>query len=182
MQQSHRPFTATLIRGRNVLLRPVRCGQKRQVATTTTPKGQTYPASIRLTLFTVFSVAVAALTAKYLLPQTVLAEAPAPPRKNKIRLSEVRNHGSKAQQQWVIRGSKVYDITDWIPNHPRGDVIFRAVGGIVDTYWDIGVVFDCGMFSPMQDFQCPRAETTTSNMFNSRALKPTAHPSLSTKP
>ena len=30
-----------------------------------------------------------------------------------------------------------YDITDWIPGHPGGDVILRAVGGAIDRYWDI---------------------------------------------
>lgn len=29
------------------------------------------------------------------------------------------------------------DITDWIPSHPGGEVILRAVGGTIDKYWDI---------------------------------------------
>ena len=54
-----------------------------------------------------------------------------------FRLSEVRNHGPDAPEKWVTKGTKVYNITDWIPHHPGGDVILRAVGGAVDGYWNI---------------------------------------------
>lgn len=72
--------------------------------------------------------------------QTAHAEAPAnqsstPPRK--IRLAEVRQHGRAAESRWVVKGTRVYDITAWIPNHPGGEVILRAVGGVIDSYWDI---------------------------------------------
>ncbi|KAG9749044.1 phosphoglycerate mutase-like protein, partial [Aureobasidium melanogenum] len=30
-----------------------------------------------------------------------------------------------------------YDITDWVPNHPGGEVILRAVGGNIEPYWNI---------------------------------------------
>lgn len=36
-----------------------------------------------------------------------------------------------------MRGDKVYDITDWVPAHPGGEVILRAAGGSIDPYWDI---------------------------------------------
>lgn len=56
------------------------------------------------------------------------AEAPAV---NLIRLSDVKQHGKDAERKWIIRGIQVYDITDWIPGHPGGDVVstersFRA--------------------------------------------------------
>lgn len=54
-----------------------------------------------------------------------------------IRLSDVKAHGAEAEQKWIVQGCKVYDITDWIPNHPGGEVILRAAGGVVDPYWDI---------------------------------------------
>ncbi|CAG8980586.1 hypothetical protein HYALB_00002584 [Hymenoscyphus albidus] len=55
----------------------------------------------------------------------------------KIRLSEVKKHGPTSERPWVIRGVKVYDITDWIQGHPGGEVILRAAGGSVDPYWKI---------------------------------------------
>ena len=54
-----------------------------------------------------------------------------------IRLDEVQKHGRHAERKWVIKGARVYDITDWIPVHPGGEVILRAVGGTIDKYWDI---------------------------------------------
>ena len=54
-----------------------------------------------------------------------------------FRLSEIRKHDGHSEQPWIIHGNKVYDITDWVPAHPGGDVILRAAGGPVDRYWDI---------------------------------------------
>lgn len=54
-----------------------------------------------------------------------------------IRLADVKAHDATAEQKWIVKGSKVYDITDWIPNHPGGEVILRAAGTVVDPYWDI---------------------------------------------
>ncbi|KAI9738323.1 MAG: hypothetical protein M1834_008821 [Cirrosporium novae-zelandiae] len=54
-----------------------------------------------------------------------------------IRLSEVKEHGRDAERKWVIKGIRVYDITDWISGHPGGDVILRAAGGVIDQYWNI---------------------------------------------
>ena len=71
---------------------------------------------------------------------TLYAEAPPQDTKvapKKIRLREVQKHGRHAKRQWVTKGTRVYDITDWIPVHPGGEVILRAVGGAIDRYWDI---------------------------------------------
>ncbi|KAL8950811.1 MAG: hypothetical protein Q9222_003188, partial [Ikaeria aurantiellina] len=54
-----------------------------------------------------------------------------------FRLEEVRKHGRDADEKWITKGNKVYNITDWIPGHPGGEVILRAVGGPVDQYWNI---------------------------------------------
>lgn len=35
-----------------------------------------------------------------------------------IRLREVQKHGRDAERRWVIHNNRVYDIEDWIPNHP----------------------------------------------------------------
>ncbi|KAK8924486.1 Sulfite oxidase [Metarhizium anisopliae BRIP 53293] len=55
----------------------------------------------------------------------------------RFRIAEVRKHGADSDHPWVIYGDKVYDITDWIPAHPGGQVILRAAGGSIDPYWNI---------------------------------------------
>ena len=67
----------------------------------------------------------------------VHAEAPSAEEKKFIRLDEVKQHGRNSDRKWVIRGTRVFDITDWIAAHPGGPVIIRAVGGSIDPYWDI---------------------------------------------
>ena len=87
---------------------------------------------------TVFGVITVA-TAFYRAPP-VYAEAPnetGNSSKNQIRLKEVKEHGVDAETKWVTKGTRVYDITDWIPGHPGGEVILRAVGGAIDRYWDV---------------------------------------------
>lgn len=59
------------------------------------------------------------------------------PKLAKIRLADVKKHGRDADAKWVIRGTKVYDITEWISGHPGGEIILCAVGGTIDAYWDI---------------------------------------------
>ena len=49
------------------------------------------------------------------------AEAPLPtkaPEERSFRLKEIQQHGRNAERRWVIRGHRVYDIEEWIPNHP----------------------------------------------------------------
>lgn len=56
----------------------------------------------------------------------------------RYRLSEIReHHSSTSPNPWVIYQDKVYDITDWIPAHPGGDVILRAAGQSIEPYWKI---------------------------------------------
>ncbi|TKA79045.1 hypothetical protein B0A49_02124, partial [Cryomyces minteri] len=55
----------------------------------------------------------------------------------KISLSEIHEHRRGADALWGFKGDRVYDITDWVPNHPGGDVILRAAGGNVEPYWNI---------------------------------------------
>ncbi|KAL8629831.1 hypothetical protein Q9189_004440 [Teloschistes chrysophthalmus] len=54
-----------------------------------------------------------------------------------FRLDDIRKHGRDAGEKWITKGDKVYNITDWIPGHPGGEIILRAVGGPVDQYWNI---------------------------------------------
>lgn len=83
---------------------------------------------------------LAGLLALAQLGRTALAEAP--PNDNNedaetrlFRLDEINHHNRESKGYWVYRGDRVYDITDWVPNHPGGDVILRAVGGSVEPYW-----------------------------------------------
>ncbi|PHH80612.1 hypothetical protein CDD80_615 [Ophiocordyceps camponoti-rufipedis] len=55
----------------------------------------------------------------------------------RFRIHDIRKHGPDSDRPWVIRADKVYDITDWVPAHPGGQVILRAAGGSIDAYWDI---------------------------------------------
>jgi sulfite oxidase len=75
-----------------------------------------------------------------LLGRNTLAEAPPKddndePEYRLFRLDEINKHNRETKGYWVYRGDRVYDITDWVPNHPGGDVILRAVGGSVEPYW-----------------------------------------------
>lgn len=65
-------------------------------------------------------VVASALAVTFISQDTAHAEAPAV---NLIRLTEVKQHGKDAERKWIIRGTQVYDITDWIPGHPGGDVV-----------------------------------------------------------
>ena len=81
------------------------------------------------------------IPALFIFTSIIHAEAPpnedGEPRARQIRLSEVKQHGRNAETQWITKGTRVYDITEWIPGHPGGEVILRAVGGAVDSYWNI---------------------------------------------
>ena len=105
-------------------------------------RAQRYSVTTRATSYTSVSAVCAVilgtstLTTLVIARSQVYAEAPAHNHLH-IRLHEVRKHGRNAERKWVTRGARVYDITDWIPAHPGGDVILRAVGGAIDQYWDI---------------------------------------------
>ena len=80
------------------------------------------------------------LAASFIYGPTLHAEAPLLEKESgtrKIRLADVQKHGRDAEEKWVTKGTRVYDITDWIPGHPGGEVILRAAGGAIDQYWNI---------------------------------------------
>ncbi|KAL9579568.1 MAG: hypothetical protein Q9203_006636 [Teloschistes exilis] len=91
----------------------------------------------RVAIGAVLSYAVGRL----LFPSVAHAEAPSDRNSASepiiFRLDDVRKHGHDAARKWITKGNKVYDITDWIPGHPGGEIILRAVGGSVDQYWNI---------------------------------------------
>jgi len=51
---------------------------------------------------------------------------------------EVAKHNAESTGIWVIRGDKVYDITEFVQNHPGGaSKIMLAAGKSVDPFWQI---------------------------------------------
>lgn len=113
---------------------------QRRAFTTIGPGNQVYNRR-RNIVSAVVGVAVSSLWLAYS-SRSTLAEAPPEVEEDKkqgriIRLDEVHQHNRSADTYWVYRGDRVYDITDWVPNHPGGEVILRAVGGSIEQYWNI---------------------------------------------
>jgi sulfite oxidase len=50
-------------------------------------------------------------------------------------LADVAKHATKHDRIWVTYGHGVYDITDFVDNHPGGDKILMAAGGSVEPFW-----------------------------------------------
>ena len=46
-------------------------------------------------------------------------------------------HTRDAERKWIIHENGVYDITEFIEQHPGGEVILRACGGSIDPYWKL---------------------------------------------
>jgi monoamine oxidase len=59
-------------------------------------------------------------------------------KKKIFTLDEVKKHNKK-DDAWTIIDNKVYNITSWIPKHPGGNVILRALGkDATQLFMDIG--------------------------------------------
>lgn len=80
------------------------------------------------------AVATVYATIKLSAPLQFKAEVTRP---KTIRLRDIGRHGPNSESIWVYRGTKVYDITDWVSVHPGGEIILRAAGGSIDQYWAI---------------------------------------------
>jgi hypothetical protein len=58
------------------------------------------------------------------------------------------NDGEDGKRIWMTYGGYVYDVTDFIPNHPGGDEKIRlASGGAIEPFWYV-VGICCGAVSP----------------------------------
>lgn len=55
------------------------------------------------------------------------------------KLSDVAlNNGQDGKPIWMTYGGMVYDVTEFIPNHPGGsEHILRAAGSSIEPYWNI---------------------------------------------
>ncbi|KAI9003988.1 Oxidoreductase, molybdopterin-binding domain-containing protein, partial [Hyaloraphidium curvatum] len=52
-------------------------------------------------------------------------------------LADVAKHKTKEDRVWVTFEDGVYDITEWIDEHPGGPRIMQAAGGPIDPYWKL---------------------------------------------
>jgi sulfite oxidase len=50
-------------------------------------------------------------------------------------LADVAQHATKDDRIWVTYGQGVYDITDFVEEHPGGDKILMAAGGSLEPFW-----------------------------------------------
>jgi fatty acid desaturase len=49
--------------------------------------------------------------------------------------SEVVKH-DKPEDCWIVVHGKVYDVTEWVPKHPGGKVIYDGAGGDCSAVWE----------------------------------------------
>lgn len=52
-------------------------------------------------------------------------------------LEEVAKHNKKENRIWVTYKNGVYDITDYVSNHPGGSRILLAAGSSIEPYWEM---------------------------------------------
>ncbi|KAK5074567.1 hypothetical protein PMZ80_011020 [Knufia obscura] len=135
MKRAHLRILAPLGRAGGPPFRPAVTVQKR-VASSQSWRNGNAPLRNFVPVATLAAFAIVTTTSCFY-RKDIQAEALAEEAPRKIRMSEVRKHSRRSDTRWVVRDAKVYDITDWIPNHPGGEVILRAVGGVIDQYWDI---------------------------------------------
>ncbi|XP_064473334.1 sulfite oxidase-like [Ornithodoros turicata] len=50
---------------------------------------------------------------------------------------DVVTHDNKEKRIWVTYGHGVYDITDFVDEHPGGDKILLGAGGAVEPFWNL---------------------------------------------
>lgn len=50
-------------------------------------------------------------------------------------LKEIETHNSKEKRIWVIYKAGVYDVTDFVEEHPGGNKILLAAGSSVEPFW-----------------------------------------------
>ena len=52
------------------------------------------------------------------------------------RLEDVKAHKTVEKGVWMIFGEGVYDVTEFVENHPGGKTVMLAAGGDVGPYWN----------------------------------------------
>lgn len=62
----------------------------------------------------------------------------APSLQTEYSLEEISRHKSRAEGGiWVTYGANVYDITEFVEQHPGGEKIMLAAGGPLEPFWKI---------------------------------------------
>ena len=48
---------------------------------------------------------------------------------------EIAEHDTD-NSAWIVIHGKVYDVTEWIPKHPGGGIIYDGAGGDCTPHWE----------------------------------------------
>lgn len=55
-----------------------------------------------------------------------------------LKRSEIEAHGNEQSGVWIVVGNSVYDVTNFVPQHPGGkEKILQAAGSQVESFWNI---------------------------------------------
>ncbi|KAG8312623.1 hypothetical protein J6590_018264 [Homalodisca vitripennis] len=102
-------------------------------------------------------------------------------------LKEVAKHNSKKERVWVTFDQGVYDITDFIDQHPGGgEKIMMAAGGSVEPFWMMyGIHKTPKILALLEQYRIGNisvedAKVATSNMEDPYSNEPQRHPALHT--
>lgn len=52
-------------------------------------------------------------------------------------IEEISKHKTKETGIWMTYKMGVYDVTDWVDDHPGGEIIMAAAGNAMDPYWNV---------------------------------------------
>lgn len=112
-----------------------------------------------------------------LLHTTVRPELPT------FRLEEVNKRNTKETGIWVTYGIGVYDITQFIPQHPGSDKIMLAAGGAIDPFWHTYQQHNTTeILTLLETFRIgnlnPDDDVGTKDLFDPWSNEPKRHPAL----
>ncbi|XP_033607392.1 sulfite oxidase isoform X3 [Cryptotermes secundus] len=99
-------------------------------------------------------------------------------------LEDVAEHATKNDRIWVTYGQGVYDITDFVEEHPGGDKILMAAGGSLEPFWLLYAVHkNPHVFALLEQFRIgnlkeDESSDILSNMEDPYELEPRRHPAL----
>ncbi|XP_054259054.1 sulfite oxidase isoform X3 [Macrosteles quadrilineatus] len=99
-------------------------------------------------------------------------------------LEDVAKHDTVATRVWVTYKQGVYDITEFVHNHPGGDKILMAAGGSVEPFWLMYAVHNNPQILDILEqhrignISVEDAKVATSNMEDPYSNEPRRHPAL----
>lgn len=103
-------------------------------------------------------------------------------------LKEVSEHNSLESGVWVTYKDNVYDVTNFVKNHPGGDSkIMMAAGGAVDPFWSlyqghkadsVQNLLDTFFIGKLEQTAETKAKQSSDNEFDPYATEPSRHPIL----